>query len=54
MEGRVVVAVDGTAVRLLFGEKVSFAAGSQSAFNPMLRQDVGFRSHRATPSRVTV
>ena len=53
-EGRVVVTVDGTTVRMLFGEKVSFPAGSRRAFNSVLRENVRFRTHKATPSRVTV
>lgn len=54
MEGRVVVAVGGTTVRVLLGEKVAFSAGRVRAFDAMAGDDVRFRTHNATPSRVTV
>jgi len=54
MEGRVVVAVDGATVRVLIGEKVAFPAGRCGAFNSVFREGVRFRTHNATPSRVTV
>ena len=54
MEGSVVVTVGGSTVRVLFGEKVAFPASRRGAFNSMFREGVRFRTHNATPSRVTV
>jgi len=54
MEGRVIVAVGGTTVRVLLCEKVAFPAGRVGAFESMAGDDVRFRTHKAMPSRVTV
>ena len=54
IERRVVVAVGGTAVRMLLGEKVAFPAGRVGAFDAMPGDGVRFKAHNATPSLVTV
>jgi len=54
MEGRVVVAVGGPTVRVLLGEQVAFPAGRVGSFDSMTGDHVRFRTHSATPSRVTV